>query len=431
MPFVGFETMVVVIMKILLVGNHACSNRGDAAILRGLISELRVQLPDIKMDILSRYPDSSSYILAEEVAEDRLYRFHNKKGQGINKLFMLLNKVIAPLFLCCQLHCRFFKIMPSYIRKQIKDLQSYDAVIQVGGSFFVDLYGVSQLEHGLCAILAKKPLFILGHSVGPFNNFVFKEAAKIVFSRAMMLSLRESVSLSVLSSSGFDVDRVHAGADTAWLVPPRKAPVLNIITDRINSKAAIAITMRDLAPFDRRLGVTQHEYEQAMAQLSDSIIAAGYQVIVFSTCTGIDSYHKDDRMVALRVGKMVASEDNYYVVMDELSDIEIGTMLSNCVLTIGTRLHSVIISMNYGTPAIAINYEHKSEGVMQQLGLDEYSQSISSILNGELFRSVVSMLENITAERIKTKLAVDRERSRASDMIAVALKKLKGQSCED
>lgn len=34
---------------------------------------------------------------------------------------------------------------------------------------FVDLYGVPQFEHALCTFMAKKPLFMIGHSVGPFQ----------------------------------------------------------------------------------------------------------------------------------------------------------------------------------------------------------------------------------------------------------------------
>ncbi|EIM4722147.1 hypothetical protein LNA48_004713 [Escherichia coli] len=32
--------------------------------------------------------------------------------------------------------------------------------------------------------------------------------------------------------------------------------------------------------------------------------------------------------------------------MDELNDVEVGKILASCELTIGTRLHSVIIMMN-------------------------------------------------------------------------------------
>ncbi len=98
------------------------------------------------------------------------------------------------------------------------------------------------------------------------------------------------------------------------------------------------------------------------------LIADGYQVLALSTCTSIDRYNRDDRMVALRMAKYVNDSEHFHIAMDELNDVEIGKILASCVLTIGTRLHSAIISMNFGTPAIAINYEHKSAGIMQQLG---------------------------------------------------------------
>ncbi|VTP71052.1 colanic acid biosynthesis glycosyltransferase WcaL [Leclercia adecarboxylata] len=40
--------------------------------------------------------------------------------------------------------------------------------------------------------------------------------------------------------------------------------------------------------------------------------------------------------------------------------------------------------MNFGTPAIAINYEHKSAGIMQQLGMPEMAVDIRHLLDGSL-----------------------------------------------
>ena len=52
-------------------------------------------------------------------------------------------------------------------------------------------------------------------------------------------------------------------------------------------------------------------------------------------------------------------------------------------LTVGTRLHSAIISMNFGYAGdIAINYEHKSAGIMQQLGMPEMAVDIRHLLDG-------------------------------------------------
>lgn len=77
------------------------------------------------------------------------------------------------------------------------------------------------------------------------------------------------------------------------------------------------------------------------------VLDSGYQVLALSTCTGIDSYNKDDRMVALNLRNLVNDPSRYHVVMDELNDLEMGKLLSACDLTVGTRLHSAIISMNW------------------------------------------------------------------------------------
>lgn len=51
--------------------------------------------------------------------------------------------------------------------------------------FFVDLYGVPQFEHALCTFMAKKPLFMIGHSVGPFQDEQFNQLANYVFGQVL------------------------------------------------------------------------------------------------------------------------------------------------------------------------------------------------------------------------------------------------------
>ncbi len=45
-------------MKLLILGNHTCGNRGDSAILRGLIDSITLQDPTAEVDVMSRYPVS-------------------------------------------------------------------------------------------------------------------------------------------------------------------------------------------------------------------------------------------------------------------------------------------------------------------------------------------------------------------------------------
>lgn len=99
------------------------------------------------------------------------------------------------------------------------------------------------------------------------------------------------------------------------------------LAGRCRTTESGTITLRELAPFDKRLGTTQQAYEKAFAGVVNRILDEGYQVIALSTCTGIDSYNKDDRMVALNLRQHISDPARYHVVMDELNDLEMGKIL--------------------------------------------------------------------------------------------------------
>jgi colanic acid/amylovoran biosynthesis protein len=107
--------------------------------------------------------------------------------------------------------------------------------------------------------------------------------------------------------------------------------------------------------------------------------------------------------------------------MDELNDLEMGKLLGACDLTVGTRLHSAIISMNFGTPAIAINYEHKSAGIMQQLGMPEMAIDIRHLLDGSLESMVADALGSLPAINERLAVAVKAERDNGISMVKSVL----------
>ena len=60
-------------MKLLILGNHTCGNRGDSAILRGLLDAINILNPHAEVDVMSRYPVSSSWLLNRPVMGDPLF----------------------------------------------------------------------------------------------------------------------------------------------------------------------------------------------------------------------------------------------------------------------------------------------------------------------------------------------------------------------
>lgn len=398
-------------MRLLLIGNHTCGNRGDAAILRGLAAALEQQLPGVELTITSRYPTSSAYLLQRPVVLD-LFAAPGRRGGRLQRLM----KRWRPWLLWLAADPNFYFLtrrLAPQDQRTIESLHAYDAVVQVGGSFFVDLYGAPQFETPFAALIANRPLYLIGHSLGPFERRGYRQLMARLMSRARKVALREQESRALLVTAKLPQESVSDGADTAWLVPSPARP-----QPATSERGKVAITLRELAPFDRRLGITQDEYDRAFAKLIDHIVDLGYDVEALSTCTGIDSYHRDDRMNALRLKSLVREPDRYHVVMDELNDVELGERLSRCRLLVGTRLHSAIIAMNFGTPAIALNYEHKSRGTMRQLDLPECAADIEELLDGRLVARVNAALADLPGLEVRMAAAVARERERARKMVA-------------
>ncbi|MEL4014813.1 colanic acid biosynthesis pyruvyl transferase WcaK [Dryocola clanedunensis] len=423
-------------MKLLILGNHTCGNRGDSAILRGLIDAITTVDDSVQVDVMSRYPVSSAWLLGRPVLGDGLYKQmkqHNNAVGLMGRVKKVLRRKYQHQVLMAKAtdsgRLRNISVPQGFI-DFVKSLHKYDAIIQVGGSFFVDLYGVSQFEHALCSFMAKKPVYMIGHSVGPFQDPQFNQLASYAFGSAKSLILRESVSLDLMKQSNIDTSKVEMGVDTAWLVDHHNETFVPSYAvrhwfDIIKGKKTVAITLRELAPFDKRLGTTQKAYEQAFAAVVNRVIEQGYQVLALSTCTGIDSYNKDDRMIALNLRQYVNQPDQYHVVMDELNDLEMGKLLAECELTVGTRLHSAIISMNFGTPAIAINYEHKSAGIMQQLGMPEMAIDIRQLLDGSLQGVVADVLGQLPVINERLSLAVQAERQTGLHMVESVLTRVR------
>lgn len=423
-------------MKLLILGNHTCGNRGDSAIMRGLLDAISRQQPDVEMDVMSRFPISSSWLQGREIIADPLYQLSQKQqaAAGVSgRVKKVLRRRFQHKILLAKVtgegRMRNFAIAPEF-DDFVRFLGNYDAIIQVGGSNYVDLYGLTHFEYPLCAFMANKPIYMIGHSVGPFQNADFNQLANYTFGRTNALILRESVSRELMEKAQIASQKVEMGVDTAWLVEQRNDTfvpgyAVQHWLDLTARRKTIAVTMRELEPFDKRLGTTQEAYEKAFAGVVNSLIDDGYQVLALSTCTSIDRYNRDDRMVALRMARFVENREHFHIVMDEFNDVEIGKILASCQLTIDTRLHSAIISMNFGTPAIAINYEHKSAGIMQQLGMPELAIDIRHLLDGNLTAMVNDTLGQLPALTTRTEAAVRREREKGLAMIESVLSRIR------
>lgn len=406
-------------MKILISGNHTCSNRGDAAILRGLISAIRgvdQYGPEIDIEIVSRHPLAERFA-GHPVRIDPLYRFHDRPRTTASRCRRWLLPLAMAMIVVTNLHF-LVKLLPSHVTREIDRIKGSDAIFQVGGSFFVDIYGPVQFEYPLAALLAGRPVFFMGHSAGPFGNHAYRWLMSVLLARCEIFWAREAETTALMEKAGLPTARVRQGNDTAWLAQGTRGHSPPASSDKPFKR--VAISFRDIGPFADRLGISQDEYESGIAGLIDLLIGLDCEVLAVSMCTKAPGYHIDDLEVARRLRARIPSE-KFRLALGDPDDEQLGLLLETCDLIVATRLHSAIIGMNSGAPALVLSYEHKSIGIMDQLGLGDLSFTMNCLIDGSLEVAVRDALENLEDLRTRIRGAVLRERQSAQQMVQESL----------
>lgn len=406
--------------RVLLIGNYTFENRGDLAILHGLKTALEAQKVNWDIDITSCFYQFASAVSPISCIEDVVSNtFERPKGDLLSKLrynyfdLWTLNAILKSVQ-----SGKKIKLSKRF-KKAAFFLDSYDAIVLVGGSYLIDLYGAHKFITLAISLSLQKPVYLAGHSIGPFvGNKKVEALARGLLPFAKGIYIRDELSLEHALSIGLKESSVELMADTAWLLPEarfseRVEKVLKLI-----QKPKIAITARELGYFAERLGVKQLDFELSFAALLDELIQKGYHIIGLSMAIPAKgSNYLDDRLVAARIKKHLKDPGGMTVVESPVDHLEIGAILSKCVLLIGTRLHSVILSMRYGTPAIALYYEHKSLGILKKMDLEEYSIMISDLENKEIRTVISQILLDQDIARRKNNLAVTKERDLAQSMV--------------
>lgn len=278
------------------------------------------------------------------------------------------------------------RLLPKAFTRELAFYQGFDLIVQVGGSNLVDLYGPTKFDTGLLAVFSGKPLLLLGHSLGPFQDRKSRLLAKILLESSSGIMVREPLSAKILRDCQIFPHNLHLGGDTAWLLQDHALSA----TPR---QQKVIFTVRTLAPFEDRVGLSQELYNRSIALLADQLVNRGYAVDFVSTCTGIDHYGNDDRMLALSIRELCRMKAEIKVEMAELNDLELMQRFAGAKLVIATRLHSAILAMNTGTPALALAYEHKTTGIMQDLNLTDWCFPLRAVCEEQLANQALKILD--------------------------------------
>ena len=134
---------------------------------------------------------------------------------------------------------------------------------------------------------------------------------------------------------------------------------------------------------------------------------------------------EDDQTWLERIKTYFVDDPDILLTNDPISLSTYFGLMSKLDLMIGMRLHSTLIALRYGVPAINISYTLKGAAILRHLELPENVVDIQHFLESPqlVFERAVAILRNLPQEQEKTKEAI----RTAVDINMSVFRKLLGQ----
>ncbi|MBA4337204.1 hypothetical protein C0416_05560 [bacterium] len=340
--------------KYVICGHYGVTNLGDEAIGIGLIQAIKEANPGHEVVVLSYDKDRSKAFYDKYLPE-----------------FGVKTAYLVPL----GIRSFFRGIFKGGLKNTIKQIKSCDRFILGGGGLFTDerLYAV--FLWGLQAFFALwlgKPLYLIGHSVGPLKTRVGKWVVKKIFNKAEFISVRDSDSKMVLEGCGVKKE-IHVLCDLAMMVNlPNKKIVQN------DPNKYFVLTFRD---WDEKLGEMNKKIVQAVSEIVEK-----YKLrpvfIPFQLVKENDTEVLNKKIVqngSLEKIVIQSYQDNIFEILEQIRGAK---------FVVGVRLHSLIFSSIVGTPFVGISYSKKVENFMDEVGLGKYCLK-NNEFDGDLLESKI------------------------------------------
>jgi colanic acid/amylovoran biosynthesis protein len=392
------RSMPETVPRVLIVDSYCSANRGDAAILTGLIQSLREELGCVKFKVHSNYPHVTESMHGVQAAFPLFGRLLLKRSVT----FCLEVIVFFTLAILYQRGIDLNHLLPRRNRESFTDFYWADLVIGMGGTFYNDIASASlpgRLLHLYMAKVLGKPVAISAHSFGPFKRPWYRLLARVILNRVDLICTRDIESLRILKELRVNAPRIERTADSAWLLASvdakRGADILRA-EGIVESRPLISLSARKWWYYelvDSQEGHTR--YIATLAKVADNLVMyTGANLVFASTCTDLGGHRTDDRLVGDEIRACMKYRTGMAILRGEYTPEELAAVYGQMDLHIGTRMHSNILAALMGIPIVAIAYEFKTYGLMASLGLSDYVCDINDTEDSELQAKVLSALEH-------------------------------------
>ncbi len=364
-------------MNIVVINGYVRQNKGDAALMSVLCHELQKTFPGASVRISSQEDPKHTPTFEDwqNVGSLNRYCFDPATGK-ISHLFRLLQSggVITLLpYVPSKFRLAVLRVLPRPLRVQLGVLAKADLVVSMGGGY---LNGDRSLMANVCVYLMLAPMRLAERfgacvvcapqSMGPFATSFQQKLVTRTLKKIDLLLTREQKTTRLLSELSAEFPIVPS-VDSGFLFKTEVATDLRGHLQVDGQKLLVGITVRRWLDVKR-----QYKYELAIAQTIDHLIEKYQAAVVLIPQVTSALGRDDDRIVAGNVYAKAKRKNHVHVLTEDYTHQQIKALYNELDILIGTRFHSVIFSLTSLVPALAIEYEHKTSGIMHDLALDNW-----------------------------------------------------------
>jgi colanic acid/amylovoran biosynthesis protein len=383
--------------RVCIVNAYTRTNAGDAALLDGLIGQIRdaFEAADVTYCGLEDPQRWLTFDGARNVGSVRRWVGARDVARPVRMLrkMLALALLLAPGAVTRVIARYIGSLSSTEAAAELREIRRADLVVGLGGGYVIgpaSLAGTLNVAFVLLPLAVAsrldKAVVLAPQSYGPFASGLQRRMARRVLRRIEHIEVREDTSRDVLRRLGIDPAHLHRGVDTAFAgVEPSSAEVVEHLHAPGNAAGPlVGITARQwLDP------AGQAGYETALARFVDWLITErGARVTLIPQVTA-DDQDDDDRAVSRRIARLCTTHPT--VVDDQFDHRVLRRCYGELDYLIGTRFHSVIFALTARVPAIAIEYEHKTSGIMRDLGLSKWVIPIGGVTSDRLIRRFIAL----------------------------------------
>lgn len=330
--------------KIVISGYYGFNNIGDESILTAIISNIRDNVENIDIVVLSKDPELTN---------------KNHGVEAINRKNML---------------------------EIIREINKCDLLISGGGSLLQDVTSSRSILYYLSVIfigiILKKKVMIYSQGIGPINKPFNKIFTKFVLNKVSVITLRDEKSQKVLQDINVKNKNINVTAD----------PVIGLRRGDINLGYEILKNYglkdedKPLVGFAIRGRYEDEKLVNIIARISDKIVENLGVNIVFIPF----HYGEDIKVIEDIQSKM---KNNSIFLKGKYDINEMLSVIGNLDLLIGVRLHSLIFGAVMNIPMIAISYDPKINNFMDYLDETVFS-NVEDLDEEKLLSEITDKINN-------------------------------------